>query len=107
MCGPYEGYLFRGIFMHQLLPDRRRFGFGRISFIALAEEIEMVGEKNDDDDGSKNDSHSVLLSGTHKIISRSHGCHVQRCVDVRQGSLRNHLKSVTRAQGYADLIQRR
>jgi hypothetical protein len=26
-------------------------------------------------DGSKNDSRCVLLSGTHKIISRSHGRH--------------------------------
>src|ERR1700716_864156 len=69
MCGPCEGYLFPGIFMHQLLPDRRRFGFGRISFIALAKDIEKAG-KNDDDDGSKNDSNCVLLS---KIISRSHG----------------------------------
>src|SRR5580704_10249689 len=67
MCGPYEGYLFPGIFMHQLLPDRRRFGFGRISFIALAEDIEIAGKKDDDDDGSKYDSHCVLLSGTHAI----------------------------------------
>lgn len=43
MCGPCEGYLFPGIFMHQLLPDRRRFGFGRISFIALAKDIEKAG----------------------------------------------------------------
>src|ERR1700741_254647 len=29
MCGPCEGDLFPGIFMHQLLPDRTRFCFGR------------------------------------------------------------------------------
>src|SRR5580704_10878637 len=68
MCGPCEGYLFPGIFMHQLLPNRRRFGFGRTSFIALAEDIEIAGKKDDDaGDGSKNVSHCVLLSGTHTI----------------------------------------
>jgi hypothetical protein len=72
MRGICEGYLFPGIFTHQLLPDRRRFGFGRISFIALAKDIEKASKK-DDDDGWKNDSNCVLLSGTHKIISRSHG----------------------------------
>jgi hypothetical protein len=55
--------------MHKLLPDRRRFGLGRISFIALAEDIEIAGKKDGDSGGgSKNDPHRVCsFLGTHMI----------------------------------------